>query len=191
MADLLGMDPDRIGRLRSPERLTYLNPERVWDVVGPVEAGVIVDIGTGVGFLALPFARRFPRSIVYACDILDGMLGLVAEAAAAEGLTNIQSLSMEPFHVPLPDASIDLVIMAQVHHELDDAPALLVECRRLLVPKGTLAIIDWKDEDNDICPPGGRRVSAAVIVEQMGAAGFTGIRAHDTYRYHSFLTGIT
>ena len=79
--------------------------------------------------------------------------------------------------------------MAQVHHELDDAPALLAECRRLLVPGGTLAIIDWKDEDNDVCPPGGRRVPAAHMEEQMRDAGFGGIRHHDIYRYHSFLTG--
>jgi hypothetical protein len=81
--------------------------------------------------------------------------------------------------------------MAQVHHELDDAPALLAECHRLLVPKGTLAIIDWKDEDNDICPPGGRRVAAPVIIEQMRGAGFVDIQSHDIFRYHNFLTGIS
>ncbi len=191
MADLLGMDPARIERLRSPERLSYLDPERVWDVLASVEAGVIVDIGAGVGFLTLPFARRFPRSIVYACDILEGMLGLLAEAAAAEGLNNLRTRLMEPAHVPFPEAGVDLVVMAQVHHELDDAPALLAECHRLLVPKGTLAIIDWKDEDNDICAPGGRRVPAPVIVEQMGEAGFVDIKSHDIFRYHNFLTGIT
>lgn len=191
MADLLGMDPGRIERLRSPERLTYLDPERVWEVLAPVEAGAIVDIGAGVGFLALPFARRFPRSIVYACDILEGMLGLLAEAASAEGLNNLRTRLMEPSHVPFPEAGVDLVVMAQVHHELDDAPALLAECHRLLVPKGTLAIIDWKDEDNDICPPGGRRVPAPVIMEQMGSAGFVDVKAHDIFRYHNFLTGIT
>ena len=188
MADLLGMDPGRIERLRSPERLTYLDPARVWDVVAPVESGIIVDVGTGVGFLALPFARRFPRTMVYGCDVLEGMLGLLSEAAEREGLGNLRALLMEPAAVPLPDAGTDLVIMAQVHHELDDPPALLVECRRLLVPGGTLAIIDWKDEDNDVCPPGGRRVPGPVIQEQMRDAGFAHVRTHDVYRYHNFLT---
>lgn len=188
MADLLGMDPGRIERLRSPERLTYLDPARVWDVATPVEAGVIVDIGTGVGFLALPFARRFPRAMVYACDILDGMLGLLTEEAAREGLTNLRTLAMKPAAIPLPDAGADLVIMAQVHHELDDPPALLAECRRLLIPGGTLAIIDWKDEDNDICPPGGRRVPGPVIAAQMRDERFTDVESHDVYRYHNFLT---
>lgn len=190
MADLFGMDPDRVDRLRSPERLTYLDPERVWEVLTPIEAGVIADIGTGVGFLALPFARRFPRSVVYACDILDGMLAMVGEAATAEGLANVRPLLMEPSHVPLPDAGADLIIMAQVHHELDDAPALLEECRRLLIPGGRLAIIDWKDEDNAVCPPGGRRVPEAVLARQMYEAGFIDIESHNIYIYHNFLTGI-
>ncbi len=188
MADLLGMDPGRIERLRSPERLTYLDPDRVWNVATPVESGIIVDVGTGVGFLALPFARRLPYTMVYGCDILDGMLGLLAEEAAREGLTNLRTLAMEPAAIPLPDAGADLVIMAQVHHELDDARALLAECRRLLIPGGTLAIIDWKDEDNDICPPGGRRVPTRVIAGQMRDAGLSNVESHDVYRFHSFLT---
>ena len=188
MADLLGMDPARIERLRSPERLTYLDPDKVWEVVDPIEAGIIVDIGTGVGFLALPFARRFPRTMVYGCDVLEGMLTLLAEEAGRGGLVNLRPLHMAPAAVPLPDAGADLVVMAQVHHELDDAPALLAECRRLLVPKGTLAVIDWKDEDNDICPPDGRRVPADVIERQMREAGFDGVHRHDVYRYHNFLT---
>lgn len=188
MADLLGMDPGRIERLRSPDRLAYLDPARVWEAVTPVESGVIVDVGTGVGFLALPFARRFPRTMVYACDILDGMLELLAEDAAREGLANLRTLVMGPAAVPLPDAGADLVIMAQVHHELDDPPALLAECRRLLMPGGMIAVIDWKDEDNDICPPGGRRVPEAVIAGQMHESGFADVQSHDVYRYHSFLT---
>lgn len=189
MADLLGMDPDRVERLRSPERLTYLDPERVWEVLAPVVAGVIVDIGTGIGFLALPFARRFPRSIIYACDIHDGMLSLLGEASAAEGLANVRTLRMEPSHVPLPDAGADVIVMAQVHHELDDAPALLEECRRLLVPKGRLAIIDWKDEEIPVRPPGGRSVPAPVLARQMKEARFVDIESHDTYAYHHFFTG--
>lgn len=188
MADLLGLDPSRIERLRSPERLTYLDPARVWDVVSPIEAGIIVDVGTGIGYLALPFARRFPRTLVYACDILGGMLALLAEEIGREGLANLRPLSMQPAAIPLPDAGADLVIMAQVHHELDDAPALLEECRRLLVPEGTLAIIDWKEGDNDVSSPGGRRVPAPMIAGQMRDAGFAGVRSHDVYRYHNFLT---
>jgi hypothetical protein len=35
MADQYGMDPARIGRLRSPERLEYFDPDRIWDTLDP------------------------------------------------------------------------------------------------------------------------------------------------------------
>ena len=33
MADLCGMDPARIERLRSLERLGYLDPAKIWDAL--------------------------------------------------------------------------------------------------------------------------------------------------------------
>ena len=54
------MDPARIERLRSPERLTYFDPAYLWGVVEhldpPPVVRTAVDIGTGVGYLALPLA---------------------------------------------------------------------------------------------------------------------------------------
>lgn len=186
-----GMDPARIARLRDPERLKTLPPEAVWEALPPINAaGTIVDIGAGVGYLTLPFARRLPGCRVVACDILPGMLELLAAAAAQEGLANVETLAMEATRVPLSDGSADLVAMAQVHHELSDPPALLADCRRLLKPGGMLAIIDWKDEETGKGPTPGRRVPETVIREQMSGAGFGAIASHPLFQHHTFLTAI-
>ena len=182
------VDMKRVGRLRNPERLHEVNPERVWEVLAPVEEGTIVDIGAGVGFVTLPFARRFPRARVLACDIIPGMLELLGEAARAEGLGNIEMVKMEEARVPLPDSSADLIIMLQVHHELSDPPPLLADCHRLLKSGGTLAIIDWKGEDPEKGTPLEGRVPEGVIREQLAAAGFTHIAGHPIYERHNFLT---
>ena len=49
MADLLGMDPARIERLRSPERLAYFDPAKIWQVLNPGQNSTVLDIGAGVG----------------------------------------------------------------------------------------------------------------------------------------------
>lgn len=191
MGDILGLDPARIARLRDPARLQDLDPARVWDVVAPPTDGeTIVDIGSGVGFLALPFARRLPGCRVVGADVLEGMVTLLAEDARTEGLANLEALHMQPAHVPLPDGSAALVIMAQVHHELDQPAALLTECARLLRPGGTLAIIDWKDEDNGKSPPKGRAVPEETVRTQMAAAGLRDVTSHPLYTYHYFLTAV-
>ena len=187
MSDLLGMDPARIERLRSPDRLVHFDPERVWEVLTEPD-GPVVDIGCGVGFLTLPFARRLAQVPVYGCDVLEGMVGLLQDAARQQQLENLHSLHMEPARIDLADDSAALVCMAQVHHELDDPDSLLTESHRLLRPGGVIAIIDWKDEDNGKSPPAGRRVPESVIQAQLERAGFGQFSSHGLYEFHRFLT---
>ncbi len=189
MTDTSHIDPARVARLRDPNRLEDLDPELVWHAIAPLPDGVIVDVGAGVGFLTLPFANKFPRARIYACDILPGMLELLQESAAAQALANIDCVQMEEMAIALPDQHADLIIMSQVHHELTHPQALLADCHRVLKAGGSLAIIDWKDEDNGKSPAAGRRVPEPTIRAQMIEAGFTDIQSHPLYVYHNFVTG--
>jgi ubiquinone/menaquinone biosynthesis C-methylase UbiE len=188
MADTLGFDPKRIERLRSPERLEYFHPDRIWEVLQPAPVCTLIDIGAGPGFLTLPFAERFPRAKVYGCDILEGMVRLLREAADELGLTNLEALQMAANAIELPDDSVDFIVMGQLHHELDAPEPLLVECRRLLKPGGTIAIVDWADAENGKSPPVGRRVPVARMRGELERTGFGGIETHDVYEYHTFMT---
>jgi SAM-dependent methyltransferase len=189
MADMLGMDPGRIERLRSADRLEYFDPAKIWDVLQPKPDCTLIDIGAGVGFLTLPFARAYPGAKVYGCDILEGMVGLLAADAGAQGLDNLAARLMQPNAIDLPDQCADFITMAQLHHELDAPEPLMAECHRLLAPGGTVAIVDWKDEENGKSPAKGRRVPEASIRAQLSGAGFSDIESHDIYDFHGCITG--
>ena len=67
MADLYGTDPARIKRLRSPERLGYFDPAKIWDALDPDPSVTPVNIGSGVGSLpcrSRGVTRRPRRSVV-------------------------------------------------------------------------------------------------------------------------------
>ncbi|MBT8001720.1 MAG: methyltransferase domain-containing protein, partial [Rhodospirillales bacterium] len=83
----------------------------------------------------------------------------------------------------------DLIVMGQLHHELDAPEPLLIECKRLLKPGGVVAIIDWADADNGKSPPVGRRVPVARMRAELESAGFTKIETHDVYEFHTFMSG--
>jgi len=72
---------------------------------------------------------------------------------------------------------------------LDTPELLLAECKRLLAADGTVAIIDWKDEENGKSPPVGRRVPEVIMRTQLTANGFLNIESHDLYEFHTVLTG--
>ena len=189
MADLLGMDPARIERLRSPERLAYFDPAKIWQVLDPGPNSTVLDIGAGVGYVALPFAKDYPSAKVYGCDILEGMVGLLARDATDRGLANLETILMQPNCVPLPDGIADVIVMAQLHHELDEPEALMAECHRLLNSSGTVAVVDWTDEDNGRSPAKGRRVPEATIRAHLSGAGFKDLGSHQVYEFHQFITG--
>jgi SAM-dependent methyltransferase len=188
MVDTMGMDPARIERLRSADRLAYFHPDQIWEVLKPAADCTLVDIGAGVGFLTLPFAAQFPKATAYGCDILDGMVGLLRQDAVDRNLDNLQTILMTPNAVDLPDDTADFIIMGQLHHELDTPEPLMVECKRLLKSGGIVAIIDWADADNGKSPPVGRRVPVAQMRAELENAGFTDVKTHDVYEYHTFMT---
>ena len=190
MADTLGFDSARIKRLRNPERLEYFQPERIWEVLQPKPDCTLIDIGAGVGFLTIPFAEKYPAAKVFGGDILEGMVRLLHQDAEQRGLDNLEALLMAPNLVSLDNDVADIIIMGQVHHELDAPESLLRECRRLLKRQGSIAIVDWADEENGKSPPTGRRVPAARIRHELQDAGFRNIETHAVYKYHTFITGI-
>ena len=190
MADVLGLDPARIERLRNPARYEQVNPERVWDVVERPSTGVIVDVGAGVGFVTLPLARSASGCTVVACDVLQGMLDLLREDATERGLNNVECRLMDnPSRLPLSDGAANAIVMLQVHHELGEPQALVSDCCRALAPGSPLLIVDWKDEELEGVPPAGRRVAAATIASQLRLGGFEDVGEHALFTHHSCVVG--
>ena len=72
----------------------------------PPLAGNLLDLGCGVGTIALPLARRAPGAIVWAVDVNSRARDLCAANAAANGITNVRVLA--PDEVP-DDVAYDCI----------------------------------------------------------------------------------
>ena len=180
-------NPAKLAKLNHPDRYIRENPETIWKTLELDDPRVIVDIGAGTGFFAIPFSRHMPDGIVYACDIAEEMLQWLAENLPAALRNRIFPVKMEERSVPLASGLADLVLMVNLHHELEDAAAILSEARRLLKPGGKVAIVDWKDEPTGSGPPREIRLSEQTIRAQLNAAGFEQTRAHRILPCHHFL----
>jgi ubiquinone/menaquinone biosynthesis C-methylase UbiE len=182
-------DPKKLEVLNDPKRLEILNPDLIWETIGIANPRVLVDIGAGTGFFAVPFSRKLNGGKVYACDVSDIMLGWMEENLPQETRDTVIPLKMEECSVPLSDCIADLVYMINLHHELEEPEKVVREAFRLLKRGGKLMIIDWKKEEMREGPPLSIRVTEGTIKEHMLRAGFVGIKTHDVLRLHNFVVG--
>lgn len=183
-------DEARLERLRDPDRLVTQNPERIWSVLADRPPRTLVDLGTGIGFFAIPFARRMPDGLLYACDVKEEALRYLREAIRREGVTNIVPVLSEPVYVPLEDAIADVVVMINLHHHLPSRPGTLAQCRRLLRMGGKVTVIDWKTIPTAKGPPQESRIPPAQVRVELHAAGFREVSEHDVLPEHYIVTGL-
>ena len=108
----------------------------------------VLDLGSGGGIDVLLSARRVGETgFAYGVDMTDEMLDLARANAATAGAANVEFLKGTIEDVPLPDASVDVVISNCVINLSVDKPKVLAEMHRLLVPGGRIGISDVVAED--------------------------------------------
>jgi arsenite methyltransferase len=109
----------------------------------------VLDLGSGGGIDVLLSARRVGLSgFAYGVDMTDEMLTLARANAARAGAANVEFLRGQIEALPLPDASVDVVISNCVINLSTDKPAVLAEMFRVLVPRGRIGITDVVAEDH-------------------------------------------
>ena len=112
------------------------------------EGETVLDLGSGGGIDVILSAKRVgPTGIAYGVDMTDEMLALAQQNAREAGITNAHFLKGMIEQIPLPAASVDVVISNCVINLSVDKPAVLTEIGRVLRPGGRIGISDIVAED--------------------------------------------
>ena len=137
--------------LTRPERDDEEQPDRVVKALNIPKGGTVVDLGAGVGYFTWRLARQVgPQGRVLAVDIQQGMIDRLERNLAEKGIRNVQAILASEEDPRLPPGEVDLVLVVDVYHELQQPEKTIEHVRRSLKPGGRLVLIEYRKEDPTI-----------------------------------------
>ena len=179
-------DPEKWAKVfDDPKRDAWQMPHEVIRALALGPDAVIADIGSGTGYFSVRFAHMVPQGRVYGVDTEPGMVKYLAERAKREGLGNLGAVAATPGDPRLPE-KVDLAIMVDVFHHVEERVRYFGKLRDSLKPGGRVAIIDFRMESPQ-GPPKAARIAPQQVKAELERAGYALEREHDFLPNQYFL----
>jgi ubiquinone/menaquinone biosynthesis C-methylase UbiE len=158
--------------------------ELVFQELGLSQGKVFLDLGCGSGDYVIAAADIIgPERVIYAVDGWSDGIETLKQRALDKGFANITALIADiTSHVPLPDNSVDICLMATVLHDFardGGEKQALRETARILKHNGVLGIVEFKKIDGPPGPPIHIRLSPEEVADMMRPFGFQRIKTLD------------
>lgn len=128
----------------------FIPPVKKLNEAGLIPGFRVLDFGCGPGSFSEAAAKQVaPSGKVYALDIHPLAILSIKEKAERKGSRNIEWISSDG-DTGLSDASIDVVLLYDVLHEIKDRHGVLSELNRVLKPGGIVSLSDHHMKEKKI-----------------------------------------
>ena len=166
----------------------WQQPERVIAALGIRSGDRVADLGSGSGYFTLRLVPAVgPDGRVYAVDVDEEMNEYLRKRLTEAGVANVDVV-LGRFEDPLlPDGSIDLALVVDTYHHLEDRPAYFRNLRRDLAPGGRVAVIDYDGRKGWFVRLMGHTTPREELLREMAEAGYEVVEEFDFIDRQSFV----
>ena len=134
---------------------------------------VVADIGAGSGYHAVRMSKMVGEGKIYAVDVEPKMIEYLDKRIKDEHLINIKTVLGKEQSVGLSPASIDIMLMVDVYHELSFPYEIGRSMLEALKPGGKLFLIEYRAEDSSVPIKQVHKMTQKQAVKELKAAGFS------------------
>jgi ubiquinone/menaquinone biosynthesis C-methylase UbiE len=173
--------------LLAHERKEWQDPEKIISQLGVKKGMTVADLACGPGFFVVPLARVVGKDgRIFAVDRSEIMLGYLRSYMARSKTDSriVKIVEADVSKTSIPSSSCDIVLFANILHDIDDPKMFFEEVKRISKPNAIAADVDWKDVDNGFGPPLEIRMSETKAREIFQKNGLKLERSIDAGPYH-------
>jgi protein-L-isoaspartate O-methyltransferase len=134
--------------LERPEREREEEPAKLMELLKLQPGDAVADIGAGSGYFTFRISDRVgAKGKVYAVEIQQEMLDIIAKKMKAKEVKNIELVLGTEDDPKLPANAVDLILLVDVYHEFNFPYEMTQGMVKALKPGGRLVFVEYRLED--------------------------------------------